>query len=57
MDFYGWKTKIWRFNSKNCEEKRKQMLAWKEKYKNKYQMREVFVNNAWSLEYRLLLVQ
>ena len=55
MDSYGWKIKTWNFNANNIEEKRKEMLAWCEKWKNKYQIRTVFVNNAWAVEYRLLL--
>ena len=55
MDFYGWRIKTWSFNSNNVEEKRKEMINWCEKWKNKYQFRNVFVNNAWAVEYKLLL--
>ena len=55
MDSYGWKTKLWKFNDGNCEQKRKEMMEWKKKWEGKYQMREIFVNNAWAVEYRLLL--
>ena len=55
MDSYGWKIKTWSFNASNIEEKRKEMLAWCEKWKNKYQIRQVFVNNAWAVEYKLAL--
>lgn len=55
MDFYGWRIKEWKFNSSNIEEKRKEMQSWIEKFKSKYQIRQVFVNNAWAVEYRLLI--
>ena len=55
MDFYGWRIKKWKFNENNIEEKRKEMNDWMEKQKNKYQFRQVFVNNAWAVEYRMLL--
>lgn len=55
MDFYGWRIKEWKFNSSNIEEKRKEMQSWIDKFKGKYQIRNVFVNNAWAVEYRLLI--
>lgn len=55
MDFYGWKIKIWNFNQNNVEDKRKEMNDWCEKRKHKYQFRNVFVNNAWAVEYKRLL--
>ena len=55
MDSYGWKIKTWNFNANNIEEKRKEMLTWIKKWKYKYQIRQVFTNNAWSIEYKLLL--
>lgn len=55
MDFYGWRIKTWNFNSNNVEEKRKEMKDWCEKWKHKYQIRQLFVNNAWAVEYKLLL--
>lgn len=56
MGSYGWKIKTWDFNAINIEEKRKEMLVWCEKWKNKYQIREVvLINNAWAVEYKLLL--
>lgn len=55
MDSYGWKIKTWNFNANNIEEKRKEMLDWIERWKHKYQFREIFVNNAWAIEYKLLL--
>lgn len=55
MDSYGWKIKTWNFNKDNIEQKRKEMLAWCEKWKHKYQFKQVFVNNAWAVEYKLLL--
>lgn len=55
MDFYGWRIKEWKFNTSNIEEKKKEMQSWIEKFKNKYQIRQVFVNNAWAVVYRLLI--
>ena len=55
MNFYGWRVKEWHFNSNNIEEKRQEMKDWCEKWKHKYQFREIFVNNAWAVEYKLLL--
>ena len=55
MDFYGWRIKEWRHCAFNIEEKRKEMIAWCEKNKGKYQIRQVFINNAWAVEYRPLL--
>ena len=43
MNSYGWKIKKWNFNKDNIE------------WKHKYQFRSVFVNNAWAVEYKLLL--
>ena len=57
MDSYGWKIKIWKFDNNNIEEKRTEMKNWMEKWKHKYQFREVFVCNAWATEYKLLLKQ
>ncbi len=54
MDFYGWKIKEWKFNENNVEEKRKEMNAWCEKWKHQYQIRHIFVDGAWAVEYRLL---
>ena len=55
MDFYGWRIKEWPHNASNIEEKRQEMIAWCEKNKDKYQIRQIFINNAWAVEYRLLL--
>ena len=55
MDSYGWKIKEWKFNRENIEQKRQEMIEWCEKWENKYQFRTIFVNNAWAVEYRLLL--
>lgn len=49
MDSYGWKIKTWRLNQ--VEEKK----DWIKKWKNKYQIREIFVCNKLAIEYRLLL--
>ena len=55
MDSYEWKIKEWKFKQDNIEQRRKEMLAWRERWRNKYQFRDVFVNNAWAVEYKLLL--
>lgn len=55
MDFYGWRIKEWRHKAINIEEKRQEMIAWCEKNKGKYQIRQIFINNAWAVEYRPLL--
>ena len=43
------------FNKDNIEQKRKEMVEWCEKWKHKYQFRSIFVNNAWAVEYKMLL--
>lgn len=55
MDSYGWKIKEFKFNKNNIEEKRKEMLEWCNKWNHKYVFRNVFANNAWAVEYKLLL--
>lgn len=55
MNFCGWRLKEWKFNSNNVEEKRKEMIEWIDKWKHKYDIRQVFINNAWAVEYRMLL--
>ena len=55
MDSYGWKIKKWYFNESNIEEKKAEMHKWMEKWKDKYQFRQVLVCNAWAVEYKLLL--
>jgi len=57
MDFYGWRIKEWRHNATNSEEKRKEMTDWCKKWENKYQIRQIFISNAWAVEYRPLLHQ
>lgn len=55
MDFYGWRIKEWRHTATNCEEKRQEMIDWCKKHEGKYQIRQIFINNAWAVEYRPLL--
>ena len=50
------KIKKWNFNSENMEKKREEMLAWIEKWQGKYEIREIFVNSAYAVEYRPLRV-
>ena len=56
VNSYGWKIKTWKFSTiEEVEETHKQMTAWIKKWSRKYQIREIFVNNAWAVEYRLLI--
>lgn len=55
MDSYGWKIKEFKFNKNNIEGKRKEMLEWCNKWKHKYVFRNIFIDNAWAVEYKLLL--
>lgn len=54
MDSYGWKLKEWKFNEMNIETKHNEMIEWVNKWKHKYDIRQVFINNAWAVEYKLL---
>lgn len=53
MDSYAWQIKEWKFNPRNIEEKRLEMMKWIEKWEYKYSIRPVFINNAWAVEYKL----
>ena len=56
MDSYGWKTKLWKFKTlEEGNKQREEMLKWMDKWKHKYQFRRIFVNNAFALEYKLLI--
>ncbi len=56
MDSCGWKIKTWNFkNNKESEQKRLEMKEWIKKWSRKYQIKEIFVNNAWAVQYKLLL--
>ena len=55
MDFYGWRIKEWRFNYSNIEEKHQEMQSWIKKWQRKYRIEQIYVNNAWAVQYRLLL--
>ena len=55
MDFYGWRIKEWKFNSSNIEEKQQEMKNWIEKWQHKYRIEQIYVNNAWAVQYRLLM--
>lgn len=39
----------------DSEIKRADMKAWIEKWQNKYAIRQIFVKNAWAVEYKLLI--
>ena len=55
MDSYGWKVKMWKFDLSNMEEKRNEMEKWVNKWKHKYRIEEIYVNNAYAVYYKLLL--
>lgn len=55
MNSYGWKVKSWNFNENNLHTQLKNMIEWCDKFSHKYQIREIFTNNAFSVEYRLKL--
>jgi hypothetical protein len=55
--FY-WKIKEWKFCDKlSAEQQRQVMNDWCEKHRHRYRIRQIFVNNAWAVEYRDLLIQ
>ena len=56
MSFYGWKIKKWKFEPTNMKAVRQEMQNWCKKHRNKYRIREIYVNNAYAVEYRLLLI-
>jgi hypothetical protein len=50
-----WQTKKWRFRTlESAEIARAKMNAWLEKNKHRIQYQEIFVNNAYAIEYRKL---
>jgi hypothetical protein len=54
-----WKTKVWKFNTKrtsmqSMRRARQRMEAWIERNKHRIQYEEIFVNNAYAVEYRPL---
>lgn len=55
MDSYGWKVKMWKFDLSNMKEKRNEMENWINKWKHKYRIEEIYVNNAYAVYYKLLL--
>lgn len=55
MEFYGWRIKEWKFNSSSMEEQRLKMQYWIDKNRDKYEIRPIFINNSWAVEYRYLL--
>lgn len=55
---YGWRTKLWKFkNAMESETQKEVMKEWVVKHEGRYQIRSLFVNNAWAVEYRPLLFQ
>lgn len=52
---YGWKIKEWKFNADNIEDKHREMINWCGKWKHQYQIRHIYINNAWAVEYKPLL--
>lgn len=56
MDTYGWKIKTWNFTSiADATKQREVMKQWIKKWEHKYQIREIYINNAWAVEYRLCI--
>jgi len=47
-----WQTKI--FTGKTMKQAKEKMTSWLAKNSNKIQWREIFVNNAYGIEYRNL---
>ena len=45
----GWRIKAWKLDERN------KMLAWCKKNESKYQINEIFINNAWAIEYKPLM--
>lgn len=55
MEFYGWRIKEWKFDISNIEEQRLKMESWIDKNRGKYEIRPIFINNSWAVEYRPFL--
>jgi hypothetical protein len=51
-----WKTKVWKFRSvEGASTARVKMAAWLERRKGRIQYEEIFVDNAYAVQYRELL--
>jgi hypothetical protein len=51
-----WKTKVWKFRTiEGANEARVKMAAWLERRKGRIQYEEIFVNNAYAVQYRELM--
>lgn len=51
----SWKVKKWEFETTDQAVKRKADAdSWIFKHRNKYQIRGIFIRNAWAVEYRPL---
>ena len=50
-------TIIWLYGSenRNTSQKHQEMKSWIKKWKRKYRIEQIYVNNAWAVQYRLLL--
>ena len=49
-----WKVKKWRFTEHTVEQARAKMQAWLELNKGRIEYEEIFVDNAFAVEYRVL---
>ena len=57
-DMFYWKMKLWPFRDDvSTENQRKKMVDWCNKNASKYQIRQIFVQNSWAVEYRDLIKQ
>ncbi len=54
VDVKYWKTKVWKFGG-DIDSARQKMNSWVDKNVSKYQFVEVFVNNAFAVEYKELI--
>lgn len=49
-----WKTKTWKFTERTMNQARARMEAWLAANKGRIQFEEIFVNNAFAIQYRVL---
>jgi hypothetical protein len=51
-----WKTKVWKFRTiEGANEARVKMAAWLERRAGRIQYEEIFVDNAYAVQYRELM--
>jgi hypothetical protein len=55
-EVFYWKLKEWKITGNlEAENQRKKMVDWCEENKHRYEIRQVFIKNAWAVEYRDLV--